>query len=81
MCVAVYRRQRAHQVDMDMGETARRHAVVLNKQAQMSGHLGSLAFQAARSPDANVLVHARPQKNLAEGGASDIRVGKGLKHI
>ena len=63
VCVAAYRRQRTHQVDMDVEETARRHVNALNRRAHMTGHLGSLAVQAVRSPGNDVLVHARPQKS------------------
>ena len=61
--VTAYRRQRAHQGDVDVGETARRHVDALNRQVHMSGLLGPLAVQAAQSPEADVLVHARPQKS------------------
>ena len=46
MCVATYRRQRTHLVDMDVEETLRRHVDALNRPAHVSGHLGSLAVQA-----------------------------------
>ena len=38
MCVAAYRRQRTHQIDMDMGlgETSRRHVNALNRRLHMS---------------------------------------------
>ena len=47
VCVATYRSQRTHQVNMDVGEMPRRHVDALNRQAHVSGHLGSLAVQAA----------------------------------
>ena len=83
MCVAAYRRQRTHQVDMDVGETTRRHADVLIMQAHMSGHLSPLAVQAARSPGTDVFVHARLQKpgRYQMAGAPDIRVRNRVKCI
>ena len=83
MCVAVYRRQRTHQVDMDMGKTSRRHVNALNRQVHVSGNLGSLAVQAASSPGTDILVHAWPQEPGCQqtAGAPNTRVRKSVKCI
>ena len=49
----------------------------------MSGHLGSLAVQAARSPGTDILVHAWQQEPGCQqtAGAPNTRVRKGVKCI
>ena len=61
----------------------RRHVDALNRRAHVSGHLGSLAVQAARSPGTDILVHAWPQEpgRQQTAGAPNTRVRKGVKFI
>ena len=68
---------------MDVGETLRRHVNALNRWAHVSGHLGSLAVQAARSPGTDDLVHAWPQKPERQQtvGAPNTRLRKDMKCI
>ena len=68
---------------MDVRETLRRHVDALNRRAHVSGHLGSLAVQAARSPGTDILVHAWQQEPGCQqtAGAPNTRVRKGVKCI